>query len=114
MREPPLTDRQRILKVFVVWTLGLAVLVGSPAISLARPKKARIVCVCDCKYLTQGGLDDIERRDLQRPKIKALAKRLEEETEEPEWIPEVPRHQRWEATPNGPVRHNIPADLEQD
>jgi hypothetical protein len=35
MRAVPLTDRQRIVKLFVVWTLGLAVLFGSPAVSLA-------------------------------------------------------------------------------
>jgi hypothetical protein len=28
---------RRIVKVFVVWTLGLAVLFGSPAVSLAAP-----------------------------------------------------------------------------
>lgn len=35
MREAPLTDRQRIVKLFVVWILGPAVLLGSPAVSLA-------------------------------------------------------------------------------
>jgi hypothetical protein len=45
MREPPLIDRQGIVKHFMVWTLVLAVLFGSPAVSLAlKPKAGGIYC----------------------------------------------------------------------
>jgi len=40
MRDAAMTDRQKIAKLFMVWTLGLAVLFGSPALSLAAPKRA--------------------------------------------------------------------------
>ena len=41
-----------IVKVFVVWTLGLAVLFGSPALSSAAPPPIPVVtyCVCTCWY----------------------------------------------------------------
>ena len=40
-----------IVKGFVVWTLGLAVLFGSPAISLARLQILRhSECHCTCSY----------------------------------------------------------------
>jgi len=44
-----------IVKGFVVVTLGLAVLVGSPAISFARPKKSLNLCVCKCSWLNPSG-----------------------------------------------------------
>ena len=40
-----------IVKGFVVGTLGLAVLVGSPGPSFARPKKTLNLCVCKCSYV---------------------------------------------------------------
>jgi hypothetical protein len=47
-----------IVKVFVVWTLGLAVLVGSPAVSLALPKLrvGKTYCVCGC-YSQQANVN---------------------------------------------------------
>ena len=45
-----------IVKVFVVWTLGLAVLFGLVDRSLARQKRQdRWRCACDCTY--QGKVD---------------------------------------------------------
>lgn len=47
-----------IVKGFVVGTLGLAVLVGSPGISLARQKKpikAKMGCTCSCQYIDSKG-----------------------------------------------------------
>jgi len=56
MRELPLLDRQRIMKEFMVWTLGLAVLVGSPALSFAEPKPIRPPgCQCACWYTDADG-----------------------------------------------------------
>ena len=56
MREPPLIGRQSIVKVFVVWTLGLAVLFGSPPLSFAGPKLLRPPgCQCTCWYADAGG-----------------------------------------------------------
>ena len=45
------------VKVFVVWTLGLAVLFGSPAVSSAGPPPtARVTfCGCTCWYSGAGG-----------------------------------------------------------
>ena len=46
-----------IVKGFLVWTLGLAVLVGSPALSFARAKKpkAKMGCTCNCQYIDSKG-----------------------------------------------------------
>ena len=44
-----------IAKVFVVGTLGLAVLFGSYAISFAEPKGAIAICRCTCTYRTDDG-----------------------------------------------------------
>jgi hypothetical protein len=57
MREAPLTDRQRIVKGFVIGTLGLAVLFASPAVSLAERPQIPIVtyCGCTCWYSGAGG-----------------------------------------------------------
>jgi hypothetical protein len=56
VREPPLTDRQRSVKHFMVWTLGLAVLVGSSALSFAEPKPMRPPgCQCTCWYTDADG-----------------------------------------------------------
>jgi hypothetical protein len=46
----PFTNRQSIVKVFVVWILGLAVLLGSSTVSLATQKweVGHIYCFCDC------------------------------------------------------------------
>ncbi len=57
MKEAPLTDRQRIVKVFVVWTLGLAVLFGSLAVSSAGRPPIPVVkyCGCTCWYTGAGG-----------------------------------------------------------
>jgi len=49
MREPPLIDRQRAMKHFMVWTLGLALLVGSPALSFALQQKDPVV---NCKRIS--------------------------------------------------------------
>jgi hypothetical protein len=40
-----------IVKGVVAGTLALAVLVGSPALSLARPKKPLNLCACKCRHL---------------------------------------------------------------
>ena len=46
-----------IVKVFVMWTLGLAVLFGSSAVGLAQPKLARgPQCSCTCWYGTTNPL----------------------------------------------------------
>ena len=55
MRQPSLTDRRKIMKVFVVWTLALAVLVGSPSLSFAEPKGANAICRCTCTYRGDDG-----------------------------------------------------------
>lgn len=44
-----------IMKGFVVGTLGLAVLVGSYAISFAVPKGATAICRCTCTYRGDDG-----------------------------------------------------------
>ena len=45
-----------IVKVFVVGTLGLAVLFGSPAVSFAGPKLLRPPgCQCTCWYADADG-----------------------------------------------------------
>ena len=48
-----------IVKVFVVWTLGLAVLFGSSAVSLAASKESRLgftcTCACSTGATTPGG-----------------------------------------------------------
>jgi len=45
-----------IVKVFVVWTLGLTVLFGSPALSSAAPPIAAVTyCGCTCWYSGAGG-----------------------------------------------------------
>lgn len=38
-----------MVRGFMVWTLGLAVLVGLPAVSFARPKKPLNLCACTCQ-----------------------------------------------------------------
>ena len=45
-----------IVRVFVVGTLGVAALVGSPAVTLALPKfvVGKTYCLCDCQS-NQGG-----------------------------------------------------------
>ena len=45
------------MKVFVVWTLGLAVLLGSSAVSLAGPPPTPLAtfCWCTCWYSGAGG-----------------------------------------------------------
>ena len=46
-----------IVKVFVMWTLGLAVLFGTSAVSLAQLKLARgPQCTCTCWYGTTNPL----------------------------------------------------------
>ena len=56
MREPPLTDRRKTVKLFMGWTLGLAVLVGSPALSFAEPNPIRPPgCQCTCWYTEADG-----------------------------------------------------------
>ena len=45
-----------IVKVFVVWTLGLTVLFGSAAVSSAAPPTAVVTyCGCTCWYSGAGG-----------------------------------------------------------
>ncbi len=47
-----------IVNVFVVWTLGLAVLFGSPAVSLAQPKIQRFTeCKGTCWYAGARGYE---------------------------------------------------------
>ena len=57
MRGTRLTDRQRIVKVFGVWALSLAVLFGSPALSLAERPQIPVAtyCGCTCWYSGAGG-----------------------------------------------------------
>lgn len=57
MREAPLSDRRRIAKGLVVWTLGLAVLIGLRAVSLAGPPLTPVAtfCGCTCWYSGPGG-----------------------------------------------------------
>jgi hypothetical protein len=56
MREPPPIDRQRTMKDFMVWTLVLAVLFGSQALSFAEPKPIRPPgCQCACWYTDADG-----------------------------------------------------------
>ena len=44
-----------IVKVFVVWVLGLAVLFASYTISFAEPKGANAICRCTCTYRGDDG-----------------------------------------------------------
>jgi len=47
-----------IVKGFVIGTLGLAVLVGTAAVSFAVPKKTMNVCTCKCAYVgSPQGMD---------------------------------------------------------
>ena len=56
MTEGPPTDGRRIVNVFVVWTLGLVVLFGSPALSVAAPPTpVATFCGCTCWYSGAGG-----------------------------------------------------------
>ncbi len=52
MREARLTDRQRIVKLFVVGTVGLAVLFGSSPVSVAQ---RATICGCTCWYSGASG-----------------------------------------------------------
>jgi hypothetical protein len=46
------------IKVFGVWTVGLAVLLGTTGASLARPKKPGVAyCVCTCDTTPGTGID---------------------------------------------------------
>ena len=54
MREAPRIDRQRIVKGLVVGTLGLAVLFGWPAVSLALPKAGGRECNGPLDHLPPG------------------------------------------------------------
>jgi len=57
MRGAPLTDRWSVAKVFVVGTMGLAVVFASPALSLAERPQIPVVtyCGCTCWYSGAGG-----------------------------------------------------------
>ena len=57
MGQLPLTDRQRTLKPFMVWTLGLAVLFGTSVVSSAQRPPIPVVtyCGCTCWYSGAGG-----------------------------------------------------------
>jgi len=68
MNTIPFTNRQSIVKVFVVWMLGLAVLVGSTTVTYALPplKPGATYCRCHCKGNTTG--DD---RYLEWPKVNS-------------------------------------------
>ncbi len=57
MRHVPLTDRQKSAKLVVAWTLGLAILFGSAAVSLGQRPPIAVVssCGCTCWYSGAGG-----------------------------------------------------------
>jgi hypothetical protein len=57
MKQLPLTHRWIISKLWMIWTLGLAVLFGSPGISLAQrpPIPVATYCGCTCWYSGPGG-----------------------------------------------------------
>jgi len=58
-------------------------------------------------------VDDVEGGHFQGPDVEAVAKRLKEETQEPQWIAYVSRQQRFETAP-GPVRDPVASNLEED
>jgi len=55
MGQVPLSDRQRIGKRLMVWTLGLAVLFSSPGISLAQRPPISVAAYCECTCWYTGG-----------------------------------------------------------
>jgi hypothetical protein len=52
----PFTNKQSIVKVCVVWMLGLAMLLGSSGVSFAIPKirPGKSYCDCSCQTFSKG------------------------------------------------------------